>query len=389
MTNLNSAIDGIFANANMTAEQKYAAGIHLLACFGAAMGHRPFVAGAVPTYGNLCMVAVGNSGCGKGTALRFTKSLFASVPSGLLAPESTTTSAGSMKALAREIDSILSAPALAAEGEVRVYHVNEEFSGELKSAASVYQSKLPEFLCKLVDGSEISETLGRQRIEYPLIHYGFVGHITPAALRSSLRPALVSGGCANRMLWLTMPSAYRSFPTLSTEDLQHVSQELEASLIHASSMRAVKLNADALTKYEAFTAQLESEREEYSEVMRDMTVRFPMHVLKIALVLAMLRRLTEIDGDAIEAGINLVLSTRDTIRAYMESPARVSPESLIRSYLTSNGPQTLNDLLRALSATFPAKKLNKALLELEDSGHIKRERQERDGNFPEYYALVS
>lgn len=387
---MNTILDETFSRLDLTASQKLAVCVHILACFGAAIGHRPYVDHGQKTYGNLNIVAVGSTGCGKGASYRFTQNLFARVQPDLLAPHTETTSAGSMRQLLREIDNVLSQPTLRGMGEIRIYHVNEEFAGELKSAASTYHSKLPDLLCKLMDGSPISETFGRQRISYPLLHYGFMAHITPALLQSSIRPALITGGCANRLLWFKMPSdAYIPLPSLTEEMQQAVAEDLRQGLAYAAQQRAVPLSQEAITVYNDFCSALGVERASQPGVMADMTARFPMHLLKVALVLTMLRRKAEIDADAISDAIELISTTRATISSYMTPSAQPTPENAVLEHLRATGSQSRVALLHALSQRFTLRNLRDALNELEASGLIYQECREHDGNFPAYYALAN
>ena len=57
---MNTILDETFSRLDLTASQKLAVCVHILACFGAAIGHRPYVDHGQKTYGNLNIVAVGS-----------------------------------------------------------------------------------------------------------------------------------------------------------------------------------------------------------------------------------------------------------------------------------------------------------------------------------------
>lgn len=343
MLNINHSFQSIFDAHHLNQEQRFAINIHILACFGAAIGHRPYVPYNGRIYGNLLSVLVVPTGFGKGTAYKFTQELYEGVSNNLLAPALHTSNVSSMKQLYKDINSVLSRPTIAQRGDIRAYHVNEEFGGELRSAASSYQSKLPDALCKLADGSQINETFGKQQINYTLIHYCFMGHITPQALKAAMRSILIDTGCANRMLWFEMKNALGLMPKLSSEQKATSAKEFDQCLTHAMGLREASLTPQGEETFKDFTHALNVEQKTGGEAFCSMIVRFPTHVLKLGLSLALIRKKTQIDEIDISDAITLVTSTKSTISQYIIPSGSMTPEMAILVAL-ENGPIKTHEL---------------------------------------------
>lgn len=386
---INQTVNSKFDELGLTAAQKFTIGLHILTSFSAAIGHRPFVVKGEKTYGNLCMVLVGTTGSGKGASCRFVKEIFSGYGEDVAAPMLEATRVPSMKNLLRDIHNILSDEIREPRGEIRIYHINEEFGNELRAAGSSYQSGLGSFLCKLVEGDHISETLGRQHIEYPLIHYSFMGHIQPEELKRSMREHLISSGCANRILWFGMPEGMTTpLPRMTQEIKTELADEIEQSVRFAAHKREILLTAEAEAKYDSFSATLAEEQSESGELMQNMLPRFAQHALKIALVLTMLRRQTEVDCNAMTESIALVNKTRSVIQECFSAPVPQRIELDILGKIREVGRIQPQALYRTLLSSFKLAKIKQAISELETTGLIKLQAVDMgDGNFPKYYSL--
>ena len=379
------------SNYGLSNAQQYAIMLHIMTQFSAAMGHRAFIPGVPPTYGNLCITFVGETGCGKGISHRFASTLFDSFQEPFIAPVTATTNAGSMKALLMEIHSILAVEDRRDRGEVRIYHINEEFAGELRAAGSNYQSRLSVALCKLTDGSAIKETFGRQKLEYPLIHYAFMGHIPPKEIQRCMREHLINGGCANRILWLYMPEQMDTIlPTLSEEELQLLKDKLAACIEFASHQRLINMEEKAKNIFNEYLTSIQEEQKTTDDsLMRSMIVRFPMHVKKVALVTTMLNRKAEIDSETIESSISLVESSRAVIKENFVPAIPNSVEHEILNVVRRNGKIRESELIKELvDKNIALHKLKNIAKGLVSAGILKFTRiEQEDGSYPPFYCM--
>lgn len=384
---LNETIDAKFDEMGLTEAQRFAVGLHILACFGAAIGHKPHVVYGEKTYGNLCMVIVGKTGIGKGATCRLAKEIFSGFGEDVAAPMLESTHATSMKTLLRSINNVLGDDIRAGRGEIRLYHINEEFGTELRSAASSYHSGLPGLKCRLTEGSSISETLGRQKIEYPLIHYSFVGHIQPEELRRCIRWHLITSGFVNRLLWFEMPQDMTTpIPRMTQEIKVAIEDDLSASHAFAKNRDEINMTPEANEMFSNFTADIADQAPNASEVMQNMFPRFAQQVLKIALVLSMLRRKGEIEKVAMEQAIDLVSQTQHTIQSYLVPPCPKGIESEILQYVQDSENIQARALIKTLMAKWSLSKIRKGIRELETNGLIQLKHIDNgDGTFPKCY----
>lgn len=386
---LNNYIEERFDAMGLTVPQKFTVCAHLLVSCSAAMGHRPYVVYGGNIYGNICMVLAGATGIGKGQSARFANEIFSGFGEDLAAPLMTSTRMPSMKIFLRGIHAILDAPIRASKGEIRLNHINEEFGSALRSAASSYQSSLELLFCRLVDGNYISETLGRQSIEYPVIHYASIGHIQPDELKRCMREHLINSGFCNRFLWREVPPDMQTpLPRMTQEDKTALADEIKESINFAAAQREVPMNEGAKNLFKNFEEGLKTEISGERDPMKKMLVRFPHHILKVALVLAMLRRENEINEITLQDAIDYVNQTKPTIKQYIIPPARELIQTEIIALIrqaTAIAPQAL---ITELLTRWAVKKIKKALEDLVAAGIIKLTPIDSgDGSFPKRYVL--
>lgn len=390
---LNATIDSKFDEIGMTEAQKTMVGLHLLTIFSAAIGHRPFVVDGASTYGNLCMVHVGEAGIGKGVSCNFAKEIFSALGEDIVAPVLEASSITSRKTLIRGIHEILSEERRAYRGEIRLYHINEEFASELRAAASLYQSGLSGALCKIIDGTRISERFGRQNIDYPLIHYSFTGHIQPVELSRAIREHVITCGLASRLLWIPVPSEMSApLPRMPQEVKTELEDEIKTSIIAAASRREVPMSEDAKTEYGQFLTGVSEKLATVSDVMQNILPRFGQHTLKIALVLTMLRRETEVTQSAMKEAIELVDSTGNTVeRWFVQRPqSRLTVEADTLATIRGAGKIDPHSLIQTLMLRWKLSAIRRAIRELESAGMIQlRAQLNEDGNCPRQYSVCS
>lgn len=371
---LNDFIDSKFDQIGLTKAQKFCVGAHILVRFGAALGRRPYLNLEDKTYANLCAILVGPTGSGKGVSYRFVQNLLNGLCEDLLAPQTTATNAGSMKQLLKEINSILSESFRKDKGDLRIEHINEEFSGELRAAGSVYQSKLPDVICKLVDGSPISETFGKQSIDFPYLYYSLMGHITQKELKNSMREHLITGGTVNRLLWLMVPHDMSTPLPAVQEDIRiAIREEIAESLRFAFELRSIEIDEEAIQLIKKFDDEIKKERAKNDSIWGDLIARFTLHVKKLTLIFGMLRRVNVIDPPIVQDAIDLVNGTRGILKTMLPN-SQETIEHAILNYLHVHGPTKPSTIYKEFLERFKIHKMRIAINELVKSGLAKRKR---------------
>lgn len=385
---LNSTIDGHLRNIGLSDAQRFAAGIHILCCFSAAIGHRPYIQTKFKTYGNLNMVLLGKSGTGKGCVKNFALEIFSAFGEDVVAPLYEGVNVSCKKALFRGIHNILSTPAREDKGESRIFHINVEFGSVLRGAASSYMSELGNSLCRLIDGEKIDETFGKQRIYFPFVHYGAIYHIQPEELTRCMRAHLIYSGMVNRFLWFELPKDMNpELPRMSQEVKTALEDEIRECIYFAASKREILLAPEAMQIFDDFKNQYREENAAAHEVVSNLSSRLDSHVLKLALNLAMLRRQPEVDLAALEDAIFLAdLSRQVSIKYMMEVVPHTLP-IIIMDYLKEKGQRTPLEIIRDLTSPKTSEaKIRKELAELEKQGLVRLEIIDKgDGFFPKCY----
>lgn len=387
---LNTAIDEQLQKIGLDEAQRFAVGLHMLSCFSAAIGHRPYIQTNFKTYGNLDMVFLGKSGAGKGCVKNFALEIFSAFGEDDVAPLYEGVNVSCKKALFRGIHNILSTPARADRGEIRIFHVNVEFGSVLRGAASSYMSELGNSLCRLIDGERIEETFGKQKIFFPLVHYGAIYHIQPEELTRCMRAHLIYSGMVNRFLWFEMANDMNpELPRMLHEAKTALEDEIGLSILFAKAKREILLTPEAKQRFDDFKQQYRAENSAAHEVVCNLTSRLDWHVLKLALNLAMLRRQPEVDLTALDDAISLADLSRQTSIKYMMKAAPHTLHIIIMNYLKEKGPRTPLELINDVKSPKTSEaQIRKELSELEKQGLVQLETIDKgDGFFPKCYKV--
>lgn len=372
-------------NLRLTPTQKFAVILHILAQFGASLGHNASIPGSPAIYGNICMVLIGKSGCGKGLAYSFAESLFDDLP--LSASKISAAHCSTKNRLLSAI-SIESCCYGAMGIPASIFHINENFSGQL-TAMSKNSSGLAEYINQLIDARPIREKLSGQPVNYPYIHYGFMGHIAPEEMPGALKVQLITGGNAGRFLWIPFPeNMEKTFPVLTEREKMGIRKELTQSLLFAAQHGPLPIEEEGRTLLDTFHSSCQNNPE--NEGLSQIICRFPMQVKKIALVLALLRRKHIITSAEISEAITLISMSRQALEEYFLPLLPHPEERAILAQLKIQGKATQSDLLAALSLkNFSESKLKKVLRDMTQAGKIKYYREEQgNGSFPYLYALA-
>lgn len=387
---LNSTIDDTFRNIGLNKAQRFAVGLHILSCFSGAIGHRPYLKTAFNTYGNLNMVLLGKSGIGKGASKKYALEIFSGFGEDVIAPLFTGGNISCKKALFRGIYNILSVPARAHKGEVRIFHINVEFGSALRRAGSSYLSELGNSICMLIDGERIEETFGKQKIYFPLVHYSSIYHIQPEELTRCMRAHLIYSGMVNRFLWFELAKDLDpALPEMFQEVKTALEDEIRTSIDFATAKREIRMTPEAYQRFEDIKAQYHAEKVSANEVVCNLASRCDYHILQLALNLAMLRRLPEVDLQTLEDALALTTLSRKTCVKYMMEVVPHTLGIIITDYLKEKGPKTSFEIIADLKSPRTSEaKIKKELGELKSQGVVKMDVVDKDtGFFPQCYSL--
>lgn len=388
MLRLNDTFTAKFNELGLTQEQQEMVGMHIMCIVSGAIGHRPFVDEDEKTYGNLNMIFVAPTGTGKGSSCAYAKEIFSGFGEDIISPFIESSRVTSMKSLLRAIHSELGNEIRRYIGEIRILHENQEFVQELDASISP-KTGLAGCKCKIIDGRPIDETLGRQHICYPLLHYCSYAHITPEALKGTSRWVLVTNGYINRFICHEAPKGMTTpIPRLTQEIKTELADDIEASIRYATSQRAVKFSPEAKVAYDEFNVQMALEKQKGYPLFQYLEPRFSEHVRKLALIFAMIRRKQDIEKEEIDDATTIVKSSYRTIDLYLGSPSPQRIESEIITLVKSQGKIRHHDLCAILIHKFALNKIQKTIRELLDGGLLSlRNIDTGDGNFPSFYVV--
>lgn len=355
-----------------------------LAALGAMIGRGPFFTiNATPHHGRLFVVLVGPSGrARKGLTVDLVKSLVRAIDP-LFAQERIASGLATTEGLIHHLrDGVPERtdakgkpiPAIPGTTDKRLV-VDESELASVLAAMKKPGNDLSATLRSAWDGVTLRRLTKGDPMTASDPHIAIIGAITPVELRDTLTKGDVFNGFANRLLPV-YASAERDLPFPDAPDefsRRVLEEELRVAVQWARARRGeVPLAPDAASYFTTVYSTL-SRPDATSETLRTLQQRAAPYVRRMALLLALLDRSTQVTQAHIEAAVSLWTYCVDTWRVVFPSPPREGLSARLEAALRAAGPDGLSrEALRtaAGSGDIPAAKITQALHSLRDEGLV-------------------
>jgi hypothetical protein len=156
-------------------------------------------------------------------------------------------------------------------------------------------------------------------------HIGVIGHITAEELRSDLNAVEMANGLGNRFLWVYSTRA-QVLPNPGVyEPSDHLVRELRFAISHGLHPRLVQRSTEADAYWSSVYPHL---TEPEPGLIGSMTARNAPHALRLSVLFATLRRSDTIETEDIEAAIEVVSYSTQTVRWLFEASG-LSPKEKV------------------------------------------------------------
>lgn len=224
------------------------------------------------------------------------------------------------------------------------------------------------------DGKTLSLRTRASPLRATGAHISVIGHVTSADLATSLAPAEVQNGFANRFLWIAAQRA-RSLPhggSKGVDDFPDVVSKVTAALAWAHEKpRCIDWDTKARKRWEELYEDLMNGQPEIAAV----TNRAAPQVRRLALVYATADRSRRVGLPHLNAALEVWRYSEATVEYLFEGvpddPAQALVEKVLRR--RKGGWVTQSDLYRAFDKSSVRRHLRSAALEaLEKTGAVER-----------------
>ena len=311
-----SAWTGVFANYRdeVAGRSEAPESFHfaaLASVLGVLFGRRVFTHYALRVYLGTYWLLIGKTGVKKTSAITQALALLPEIASGrgIVRLHGLSTAEGLITALAKTPDT-------------RLLVVENELRGLLKKSQVSSNGNLTPLLCQLYDAPEQVDlpTRGNPLVaERPLV--GLVCAGTPESLEDTIGDLEVYGGLLNRIIPVAGdPRAPQPWPTQpAPKNWQALAQDIERALARYPEVRCLEIR-DPLARqtWEIFYRDLSQRHTETPDALTALTHRLHTHVMRLALLFAVVRGGQEIDIEdltrALELGTYINTVIEDVVR---------------------------------------------------------------------------
>jgi Protein of unknown function (DUF3987)/Bifunctional DNA primase/polymerase, N-terminal len=250
-------------------------------------------------------------------------------------------------------------------------------------------------LRKLYDSPDVAQSSPKNN---PVVvtgpHIGLIGQITPDELHRKLGEVELFNGFANRFVWvLTRRMVSRPSPDDYSAKAHEHAQKWRAAIEQARQIEAVTLDDEAVqlwaTQYELLRCGGREGAPGRSGLARDVCARAHVHVLRIALIFALLDASKVITTHHLEAAL-AISDYCERCAAYLFGGEQADPiANVILDALRTRGALSRTQIAALFSRHTPSASVQAALDRLAEEGHIARRMEETSGRPIEMWGAVS
>jgi hypothetical protein len=259
----------------------------------------------------------------------------------------------------------------------RLLLVEEEFAA-LLSKMNQKNSILSPTLRTLWDSGNFSQKTKYNPIQTTNAHISLIGHITEYELEEAFKDVEAANGFGNRFLWFAVMRGKKELITRTLEAYSFTDEisRLKESINFSRKDQCIQLSTKAKFLFNDFYQTISECPKGY---LGRLCSRSEAHLLKIALIYALLDCSTEIDEINLRAAMALVQFSIDSCN-FLFQRKRFSSEQLkiLTALEASPDPISRGNLLKHVFASnLLAAKLDEILLDLEHLGLIYSKKEGR------------
>jgi hypothetical protein len=242
-------------------------------------------------------------------------------------------------------------------------------------------SSLSQVLRQVWDGDILSVLTRKDPLKATGAHLGLIAHITPDELRETLRPADIRNGTANRFVWFYSERS-KLFPLggqLPEAAVQRIVGEAREAITFAQTPCEVSMSREAEQAWQAVYAELAARED--SSLLEELSSRDTAQIRRIALILTLADRQTEMQVHHLRAAVACYEYSRDTLQhSYVGGVDDTEAQEILAKVLQRLGAglATQTDIYNLFGRNVPAAKLRAVLTAADLQGFI-RTREDRSG----------
>lgn len=359
---------------------------HHLIFFGASLGRSPYVEHRGEVYASINGLLIMDTAGGKGESLGIISEIydFDEEHRDLLPITLKASLTGGNKTL-RTINNLLKKHD---NGENRLLSVDCECSSQFACQA-IPTNGISQLIIRLADGEEITDTIGNKTFQLPPVHFGSVGHITPAVLLKKLKTIEMMNGFANRFLFIGVPRPTYSYDdgSYSKDELVKIQQRLMESLDKGSNRGKINIDDEAKDYYLSFVRSIRDDMGKNDKIDA-LQSRFDKLCLKVALTVALTNQEETISLASMEAASEVIRYSSETLKELYGDSIQETPEVMAIKFVEQRGEIARTELMVELSKKLERSIADKVVDKLVRSGRLKAEtRVGSRGRRPVYYTI--
>lgn len=250
----------------------------------------------------------------------------------------------------------------------RLWCIEEEFANVLRMGGRLGNT-LSVILRNAWDGGTLSPLTRSNKVCATNPHICILGHITLQELEKLLNNVDIFNGFANRFLWLCVQrKAVIAFPSiLNQKEMCDLAIELGKLLLQARKLGHVGFSKSAeefwLEKYPLISTDLPGR-------LGPLTARSEAHIMRLALVYALLDGKSQIDVNHLQAAMAIMQYSIDSLKLIFGSIKEDFNTMKVIETL-STGSKTTTELHAAFNGHLRGDVLKEILMQLQSSGKIK------------------
>ena len=364
----------------------------IIVCFGSVVGRGPhFVAEAVEHYGNEFLNLVGEtSKARKGSSFAHVRGPFREIDPGWIYTSGLSTGEGLIHAVRDPIVSATGAVQDPGVKDKRLLIQEPEFASILRVMAR-QGARVSAELRQAWDSGNLQIINKNSPVKATGAHVSVIGHITRTELLRYMDRTEQANGFGNRFLWLCA-KRYRVLPEAGrppAEKMMGFTKLLRAAVEDARRLGHHELRRDAEAR-ELWASVYPALSEGKLGMLGEVTSRAEAHVMRLALLYALLDSSRTIGKTHLEAGLAFWRYAEDSAR-YIFAGAVGDPlaEEVLKALRAASDGLTRTQISAVFSRHESADRLSGALGNLEASGHVRCERNGTPGRPAETYFAYS